>query len=664
MKTRLNPPRSGLLHLVVYLGMTTLFWAGAQTGAESVEEATKTRTPKIRSPSELGSYYEVEVPDTLDLAERARLGVNHFTMSISEEDDYEMYWGVQPLGLPQDMMQMIGHAGERKLGCAFGECNPPYMVMWWSPLQACQPKAWEALAMLRLMSGSQQLLEREARMVETLASYLGPDGLYWVPASPKKTWLGPPEIHPLANVHGQGRMMRAMVAWHQYTGDPAWKERIDRMVAGLDKIVVHKKNYAYVPVYGHIPQEYFRSCYTQQGWKDTVEPNHEKFGEEGSMFNHQGHLPGVLAHWHKLTGNEQALRLAGELVRFLTQPSFWADWKGGEYPGVAGAEHAHWQGHFHGHINVLRAILEYAIAVNDARLKAFVRDGYEWARQTGLARIGLVGDGQGCGCGRLIGLAVKLTYAGVGDYWEDVDLYIRNHGVEMQFTSDDIPFLKKLGAGKPAPPYHSGMSTNAVIETTLGGFSNHVPPYKTSTSLCCSPHGNMGLFYAWDGALQCEDAVVRVNLLLNRASPWMDVDSYLPYEGKVVLKNKTAREAFVRAPLWVDLQAVQCQVGKKDITNTWFGRYLRIQPLNPGDTVTIQFPVAEWVEKWTVSNLGWPGSEKTVHTCRFRANTLVEMTPPLMPGSPLYQQRPDKFKAQVAPRKKVTRFVTPLVLKW
>ena len=55
----------------------------------------------------------------------------------------------------------------------------------------------------------------------------------------------------------------------------------------------------------------------------------------------------------------------------------------------------------------------------------------------------MVGDGQGCGCGRLIGLAVKLSDNGVGDYWEDVDSYIRNHGVEMQFTPEDVPFLTR-----------------------------------------------------------------------------------------------------------------------------------------------------------------------------------------------------------------------------
>src|SRR5437763_8959800 len=46
----------------------------------------------INSPREKGVYYDVIIPDTLDLAERARLGINHFTSIISEQDDYEMYW--------------------------------------------------------------------------------------------------------------------------------------------------------------------------------------------------------------------------------------------------------------------------------------------------------------------------------------------------------------------------------------------------------------------------------------------------------------------------------------------------------------------------------------------------------------------------------------------
>jgi hypothetical protein len=423
--------RSGRILAAASLGRVLEQSEGATIGQPDRTGKTFLNRRKVQ-----GKYYQATIPDTLDLAEHAHLGVKHLMSITSEKNEYEMYWGVQKLGLPKDVLEFVGYGGEKYLGGNFDDYNPPIMNFWWSMLQACQPKCVEALAMLRVMTGSQIDLEREAKLLETMASHVGTEGVYWVPASPNKPWLGPEQDRPYANVHGQGRMLRASIAWYQYSGDSGWKDLIDRMVDGMDRIlVVHKEDYAYFPVHGWIGYEYFRSCYIKgRGWKDITEPENEKKGEEGSLFNHQGHIPGALATWYQLTGNKQALRLSGELVRFLTKPKFWADWGGGEYPGVLGAEHAHFTGHWHGHINTLRAILEYALATNDQRLKAFVRDGYEWARQGGFARIGLFGDNQGCACGRIIGLAVKLTYAGIGDYWEDVDQYIRNQGVEMQFT--------------------------------------------------------------------------------------------------------------------------------------------------------------------------------------------------------------------------------------
>jgi len=44
----------------------------------------------------------------------------------------------------------------------------------------------------------------------------------------------------------------------------------------------------------------------------------------------------VLANWHRLTGNEEALRRSGELVRFLASPRFWSDYESGDYPAVVG----------------------------------------------------------------------------------------------------------------------------------------------------------------------------------------------------------------------------------------------------------------------------------------------------------------------------------------
>lgn len=160
-----------------------------------------------------------------------------------------------------------------------------------------------------------------------------------------------------------------------------------------------------------------------------------------------------------------------------------------------------------------------------------------------------------------------------------------------------------------------------------------------------------------------------MNLLLNRASPWMDIDSYLPYEGKVVLRNKTAREAFVRIPLWVDRKAVHCRLdgkGGRDVKNVWFGNYLHFEGLEPDDVLTIQFPMVERTEVWMIPKCfpSWPGPDQQLHTCRFRGNTLIEVTPPLLKDIPLYQHRPEEFKSRQAPMKKVTRYVTSQRLQW
>jgi len=48
--------------------------------------------------------------------------------------------------------------------------------------------------------------------------------------------------------------------------------------------------------------------------------------------------------------------------------------------------------------------------------------------------------------------------------------------------------------------------------------------------------------------------------LLHSAPPWLDIDSYLPYEGKVVIHNKTATDLSVRIPRWVDRSAVEVKV--------------------------------------------------------------------------------------------------------
>ena len=146
---------------------------------------------------------------------------------------------------------------------------------------------------------------------------------------------------------------------------------------------------------------------------------------------------------------------------------------------------------------------------------------------------------------------------------------------------------------------------------------------------------------------------------MNRASPWLDVDSYLPYAGKVVLKNKTAKKLSVRIPRWVDKKAVRCSVNEKVVLAVWLNNYLLFEELGKKDVVTIEFPMVESTEKYTVYGRQF--------ICRFKGNTLIHIEakdgPPLAdPAYRTYQR--EHYRQTKAPMKKVTRYVSPVIIAW
>ena len=148
-----------------------------------------------------------------------------------------------------------------------------------------------------------------------------------------------------------------------------------------------------------------------------------------------------------------------------------------------------------------------------------------------------------------------------------------------------------------------------------------------------------------------------MNLLLNRAAKLLDIDSHLPYEGKVVLHNKSARRISVRIPFWVDRQEIRVQVGGTDRRLDWLGNSLVLDDLQPRDEVTLTFPIRETVASYTI-NAQSPAEE--VYTCTFRGSTVVDISPrdPSPTMYPFYlRDRLRDHQASKAPMKTVERFV-------
>jgi hypothetical protein len=251
-------------------------------------------------------------------------------------------------------------------------------------------------------------------------------------------------------------------------------------------------------------------------------------------------------------------------------------------------------------------------------MKHFARDGYEFSRSLGIAPLGWCEEYAGkhshetCCLADMVSLAIQLSAAGVGDYWDDVDGYVRNHLTEGQFI--DLEKMKRLNS-------HLTPDQEKLLERTVGSYCGWGSPVALSTVLqnCCMANGSQALYSAWESIVQYQDATATVNLLLNRRSPWLDVESYLPYQGKVVLRNKQARRILVRIPGWVDRQRLDCRVDRESTGSRFLGNYLLVDQVGSSAVVTLAFPVREEVRSFAVDDYGDRGREpKPLMTYKYR----------------------------------------------
>ena len=282
---------------------------------------------------------------------------------------------------------------------------------------------------------------------------------------------------------------------------------------------------------------------------------------------------------------------------------------------------------------------------------------------------------EGYSLGVLTALGIRLSEAGIGDYWDDVDQLRRNQLIEGQLARADLlEKIPEFGSERPSGSdwyinnrgfnrrkiYPGEEVTENVTQRTLGNYAAYDAPTCLPNAWimqCCTGNGTQGLYYAWEGIVRCTDGHAQVNLLLNRASQWLDVDSYVPYEGKVVIRNKTASHIAVRVPSWIPATSVRTRVNDEDRRVWWTGRYLQFEGLVPADAITLDFPVIETTQQY----VALPHSRREqVYTCTFRGNTLVDIAPrdksPM--NYPLYLR--DHLKGQeVAPMRTMERYVAP-----
>lgn len=610
-----------------------------------------------------GKYYEAEVPDTLDLAERARLAVRGLINFGDPERHYENY----QMGYFNTQPAYMSHYGA--VGAEWGGIA-------------------EGVLMCRHVSGSTENLPEQEKMFQGILQLINADGAFEVQTD--NSWLAPiGRTSDTLTPKNTARMLMAFIAQNEVRPSARLTGVISRMADSICSAAKVNGEYANLP---SAPPRY----------------TGEILGPWHIIINH-GHALRALSRTYALTGDKKYLEMCEKFKNVIMKPEYWAP--EAEPKVITGGEHGQFDGHIHSVATAYMGLLWYASFTNDAHLKEFVRDGYEFIRNFGISRMGLFGEQ--CVTADMAWLAIKLSDLGVGDYWEDADQYIRNQLTEAQVT--DGALMHQINATMPklvemkSPKYAvRGYTTDRVLDRFVGAWRTDASnpamtyPHNFSFVVCCTNNNSPVLHGAWEAITRYSDGTARVNLLLNRASPWLDMDSYLPYEGKVVIRNKMAKTMFVRIPRWVDQSKVTAEVNGKRTANGWVGRYLFLEGVRGGDKIQIDFPMVESKETYTlkwkpeshwleVANPGYdwkPDNPPNRYTLHLKGNTVVDVSPRQElavdkkdteaqdvlntvgkqqtsdsgSGLPLYART--YYQRDKAPMKQVTRYVSPLIIKW
>lgn len=520
-----------------------------------------------------GQRYFALVPDTLDLHENARLAINALTSCTNPDSNYDAYF----------------YGDARR--------NPPVMQR----LMSFYGKFWEALALMRQLTGNTDNEQVDQQWREAFLKRFRDE---------KPTLEGP----------DGGRLLCWMANNYKYEKNPCWAKLGEEAIDILSYAYTHNRDYCYFTDEKSAMITGWDATY--QGWT----------------------LQGVTMIY-SITGSSSARKLADELARYLKDHAQIFDANGNFL-----ARHPSDQGpalHFHHNGNAMTALSEYALATGDQEFADFVQKGYEYGRSVGWPLVGFFPeyiedwpdtrpyiDCETCCTVDMIMMAINLSKLGQCDYWDDLDRYVRNQFTEMQMKSGD--WIDQIAANYPTTPVVAGEDGDDIAERVVGSFAGWATANdfiasegEPFISGCCTGNGSRAIFYIWENMLEFNNETLSIHLLLNRASPWADLNSYIPFEGQIDVVMKISCNVEIRTPEWVKHGEVLCFVNNVPRELVFQGRYVQIGPVESGNVVTMVFPISERTVKTTIGGVSY--------TLIIKGNDVVSIDPPGQ-WHPFYQR--------------------------
>lgn len=547
------------------------------------------------------------IPDTLMLEERAAHAINAIIGMADHDCGCIPFFAADLMAEPANMTH-----GDWDYGSSHGR-----MV--------------DGLVLARHMSGVQDGKEIEEKYRENLLSFFKEDGMSYRQLNPVKKW------EANANLIDQRAVLLALTSWYMESGDLKVKEAADKHVAALKRIAIKERDIWFYP----------SSEYKEGGWPST---NMVQLRLAPDPASFSGRLIMPLLKYHEVTGNKDAFELCQFFAALIIERSgvFNED-------GSFNTALAYRSGHFHTRIGTLDAIARLGKFTGDAAMIAWVKKSYDWALKIGTTFGWTPGDmheqayeHETCSLVDLIATGITLAQSGYVEYWGVVERFIRNHLTESQLL--DLDWVQQTD--DRSNDVHAYLTHYKVADRTRGSFAGYSAPndfvcdviegrgHTNDLQICCLGSGTRGLFMGWSNTVTENNGTVSVNFLLNRGSKWLDVHSYLPHEGKLVLNVKEDIERLlVRIPEWAGFTKIKyvrerngnVVEGHGKEESRWVKRcFLLLDEAYAGETITITFPLSfhttvetavgqQFITEWRgddVINITPQGKKKPLYSTR------------------------------------------------
>ena len=349
----------------------------------------------------------------------------------------------------------------------------------------------------------------------------------------------------------------------------------------------------------------------------------------------------LIVYW-QATGNQEALDFAKAYAEGMLnnlQPG-----------GIRFQPDGSFNGHSHMTMHSVWGVAHLGLLTGERRYLDFAKRAWDWmsTRGTGTGWFPAMPDScsEVCCLSDMMSTAAVIAQDGHPEYYDFIERYLRNYISPLQFvvTPEFEARYRALNKAKGEDAVRQGLAESRKFQggffnAGLNDFENDLlggGGYVWKIAGCCAPEGMRATYTTWLNTIQSRPrsalgpAGIYVNMSFSRQSPWGEVVSFLPEQGRLTVKSKIKSLFFLRPPHWAPRDQVQAFINAKPVPAQWSGAYLRLKG-RPGDELTITYPLVRYTQQ--VEGL-WPVSApKLKMTFNWLGNMVVSANPPAKPGS-------------------------------